>query len=52
MKIRSDDGADVFLSERRDRGVTIQQGTSRIWLSASEAQRVAEGLQDMTKGNK
>ncbi|WP_157932048.1 hypothetical protein [Mycobacteroides abscessus] len=52
MRIKTDNGAGIFLSERRDHGVTIQQGKSHIWLSASEALAVAEGLQQIAKGEK
>lgn len=50
MKIASDNKAEVFLSRRRDNGVTIRQGKSQVWLSEREALEVAAGLKELTGG--
>lgn len=51
MRIKIDNKAEIFLSKRRDNGVTIQQGKSHVWLSAAEALAVAEGLKQIAKGD-
>lgn len=47
MKIPTKHGAPIYLSERRDKGIAIIQGKSRIWLSEDEAKNLRQAFDEM-----
>ena len=48
VKIDVGNGTPVWLSPRQRNGVTVQQGTSRIMLSAAEIPLLIQAIQAMT----
>lgn len=49
MKIERN-GAPIWLSPRRGNGITIIQGTSRIWLAEDEVSDLIKALTEMARG--
>ena len=52
MQIPTEHGAPIYLSERRDNGIAIIQGRSRIWLSKDEAKNLHQALGEMVTPRK
>jgi hypothetical protein len=50
MKIDCGHGAPTFVALRRDNGVTLHQGASRIMLAPDELTAVLAAIQDLTNG--
>ena len=51
MKIDLCGGTPIWLSPRRDNGVTIIQGTSRINATNKEARALIRAIREMTADN-
>jgi hypothetical protein len=49
MKISNGKGTPIWLSPRRDNGITIIQGTSHIMVSGEEVQELIDAIEEMTE---
>lgn len=51
MKIDIGKGTPIWLSPRPGNGVTVQQGTSRLYVSAEEVPKLIEAMKEMTSND-